>query len=93
MPRAITLKDSASSPSWSLLRTRISWLKSPCRSLLGAHGQRVDAAGDRARQQQAQQQRDGVDHQEDDAHDRERLHQQVGHVERAGREVADQVEG
>ena len=60
---------------------------------LRPHGERMDAAGDGAGQQHADEQGSAVHDQERAAHDRHRLHEHVAHVERAGRQPAEQLGG
>ena len=60
---------------------------------LRAHRQRVDVAGDGAGQQRAHEQRAAVDDEEEPADDGHALHEDVAHVQGAGREATDELGG
>ena len=93
MLAAIRLKDSASSPSWSRLWTRMRLPKSPWRSRSVPSEELVDAAGDGPGEHETEDEGDDVHHQEDGGHQGQRLHEHVAHVQRARRESPEEVVG
>ena len=93
MLAAITLKDSARSPSWSRLWTRMRFAEVALTQPLRADDRRVDVAGDGPGEHETEAEGDEIHHQEHAGDHGQQLDQDIAQVEGAGREAAQDVVG